>query len=317
MKFIMVGSGAVGGYFGAKLQQDGHEVVFIARGKQLQALQEKGITIRHDGDSMTVHPVTVTDDWAAAGSADYVFLAVKTWHVDELVQQLPMLKGDNTRFLTLQNGVEAPAIVADVVGEESTFGGLVRGFFQMDTPGVIDHVGVQPTIIFGQSNGGPSPEAEALTEALQSIDVYTELSSDITADLWKKFLLVTALSGVGAITRSPIGEIREYEPTLQFLRDTMQEIVNVGLGHGVNLPDDLVTGYMDFVNTFPYEATTSMQRDLMNGYPSELEAQTGAVVRLGRKVNVPTPLNDIIYQSLVLQERRAREIGRASCRERV
>lgn len=306
MKFIMVGSGAVGGYFGAKLQQDGHEVVFIARGKQLQALQENGITIQHDGSSMTVHPVNVTDELAAAGTADYVFLAVKTWQVDEIVRQLPALKEENTRFLTLQNGVEAPQIVAKVLGEEATFGGLVRGFFQMDEPGVIQHVGVQPTIIFGQADGGRSPQAEALHEALQAIGVYTELSSDITADLWKKFLLVTSLSGLGAITRSPIGEIRDYAPTYKMLRDAMQEIVNVGLGHGVALPDGLVQNNMAFIDTFPPEATTSMQRDLMSGYPSELEAQVGAVVRLGRKVNVPTPLNDIIYQSLILQERRAR-----------
>lgn len=305
MKFIMVGSGAVGSYFGAKLQQLGHEVVFIARGKQLQALRETGLTLQHDGEHITL-TVNATDDLSAAGAADYVFIAVKTWHVAEIVPQLIHFSDSHTRFLTLQNGVEAAPMVAEVVGEERTFAGLVRGFFQLDAPGLVNHVGVQPTIIFGTLDGERTPQADTLYNILAQTGIHAELSSDIEAALWEKFLLVTALSGVGAVTRSTVGEIRDYEPTHAMLQETMLEILRVGQGRGVNLSDDIPQKLMQFVSTFPYEATTSMQRDIMNGDPSELEAQTGAVVRLGREVAIPTPLNQMIYNSLILQERRAR-----------
>ncbi|MCA9914367.1 MAG: 2-dehydropantoate 2-reductase [Anaerolineae bacterium] len=305
MKFIMVGSGAVGSYFGAKLQQLGHEVVFIARGKQLQALRKNGLTLQHDSESITL-TVTATDDLSAAGSADYVFITVKTWHVPEIIPQLTHFSDSHTRFLTLQNGVESAPMVADAVGEERTFAGLVRGFFQLDAPGLVNHVGVQPTIIFGTLDGERTPQAVTLFDILAQTGIHAELSDDIEAALWEKFLLVTALSGVGAVTRASIGEIRDYEPTYEMLKETMLEILHLGQGRGVNLNDGIPEKLMQFVSTFPYEATTSMQRDIMNGLPSELEAQTGAVVRLGREIAIPTPLNQMIYNSLILQERRAR-----------
>ncbi|HEX2907956.1 MAG TPA: ketopantoate reductase C-terminal domain-containing protein, partial [Phototrophicaceae bacterium] len=137
---------------------------------------------------------------------------------------------------------------------------------------------------------------------------YSELSANIEKALWEKFLLVTSLSGVGTVTRSTIGEIRAYEPTCQMLRQVMEEMVALARGRGLTLAPDVVERTMQFVGTFPNEATTSMQRDLMNGLPSELEAQTGAVVRLGRAVGVSTPVNQFIYDSLILQERRARAV---------
>jgi 2-dehydropantoate 2-reductase len=308
MKFVMVGSGAIGSYFGAKLQQAGHEVVFVARGEMLRALCETGITIRHEDEEFRIPSVTATDDITTIGSADYVLIAVKAWQVEDLAQKLPSLKGDRTRFLTLQNGVEAAHIVAKYVGEEHTLGGLVRGFFQLEAPGKARHIGVQPAIIFGQMDGSRTPEAEQLLHCLTTAGIYAELSDDIEAALWGKFLLVTSLSGVGALTRSTIGEIREFEPTRQMLQAVMVEIVNVARGRGIKLPDDIVERTLEFVGTFPHEAKTSMQRDVMNGLPSELEAQTGAVVRLGREASVATPINQYIYDSLILQEMRARAL---------
>jgi 2-dehydropantoate 2-reductase len=258
-----------------------------------------------------VLPITATDDWSALPAPDVVLIAVKTWQVEAVARQLPAVIGAQTRCLTLQNGVEAPGIVADQVGAARTLGGLVRGFFQLDAPGVVHHASVQPTIIFGQLEGSRSPEALALFDCLTAAGIYAECSDDIEAALWAKFLLVTALSGVGAVTREPIGAIRACDLTWGLLRDVMAEIAGVAHACGVDLSDGAVERTVAFVETFPPGATTSMQRDLMAGLPSELDAQTGAVVRLGREVGVAVPLNATIYASLVLQEQRAREAARA------
>jgi len=310
MKFVMIGSGAVGSYFGAKLQLAGHEVVFVARGAQLRALAESGLTLCFEEEETRLFPVTATDDLATIDRADYVLIGVKSWQVDEVAPALNRLKGPHTRFLTLQNGVEAASAVAQAVGSTQTLGGLVRGFFQIEAPGRVRHMGVQPTIIFGQVDGGPTQPAQDLLGHLLAAGLHAELSDDIEAALWEKFLLVTSLSGLGAVTRSTIGEMRTYGPTRQLLAEVMTEIVAVAQGRGVHLSGDAAARTLAFVDTFPPDATTSMQRDVMASLPSELEAQTGAVVRLGRAARVATPINGYIYDSLILQELRARSVGR-------
>ena len=308
MRFVMIGSGAVGGYFGAALQQAGHEVIFVARGAVLRALRERGLTIRReaDGTETLLTPVQVTDDIGGIGPADAVLISVKTWQVDAIARQLPALAGPETRFLTLQNGVEAPDVVAAAVGPGRTLGGLVRGFFELDAPGVVRHVAVRPTIIFGPTDGPAGAPEQRLLAALTEAGIYAELAGDIQAALWQKFMMVTALGSVGAVTRTSIGVFRAYPPTLAMLHDVMLEIAQVARARGVALPDTTVEQTMQFVTTFPLETTTSMQRDIIGGRPSELEAQTGAVVRLGAQAGVATPVSALIYHSLALQEHRAR-----------
>lgn len=307
MRIVVIGSGAVGGYFGAQLQQAGHDVTFVARGATLQALRQNGFAIRHDGGETRVQPVAVTDDLTTLQPADAVFICVKAWQVDSLAPQLTTLRHTHTRFLTLQNGVEAPHTVAAQIGSAQTLGGLVRGFFELEAQGVIRHVGVQPSIIFGQIDGTRTPQADTLLLALHEAGVNAQIPDNIERALWEKFLLVTSLSGVGAVTRAGIGALRGYPPTRDMLRAVMEEIVAVAQARGVDLAGDAVERTLAFVDTFPPESTTSMQRDIMNGLPSELEAQTGAVVRLGREAGIPTPLNQTLYHCLTLQEQAARQ----------
>ena len=307
MKFVMVGSGAVGSYFGALLQKSGQEVTFVARGRQLAALREQGLLVRTPSDELHLTSVSVTDDLASIGQADYVLISVKTWQLDPILPQLAALKGSATRFLTLQNGVEAHDHVAAVVGIKQTLAGLVRGFFEMDAPGIVRHVGAIPAIVYGQIDGKASTEAETLQQLLTQSGVRAEIPADLDVALWEKFIFVSALGGVTTAARSTIGEIRAYPPTWQMLQEVMREIIAVGRARGVKLAgDDMIERWVTFAQTFPNEATTSMYRDVIAGLPSELDAQTGAVVRLGREVSVATPLNQFIYDSLILQEQRAR-----------
>ncbi len=306
MRFAMLGSGAVGSYFGAKLVQARHDVTFIARGEQLRALEQHGLTLRQNDEEIRLTPVTTTEDVSTLGTVDAVLISVKTWQVDAVARQLARQQDQGTRFLTLENGVEAPHIVAQHVGIERTLGGLVRGFFQLDAPGIVRHLGVTPTIIFGQLDGPRSPEAEQLYRCFTDADIYSELTDDIEAALWEKFLLVTSLSGVGADIGLTIGEIRAHEPSRTRLRNVMAEIAAVAEARRIHLPADVVERTLKFVETFPVDATTSMQRDLMNHLPSELEAQTGAVVRLGQEAGIATPINEAIYERLIIRERQAR-----------
>ncbi|MBI1256604.1 MAG: 2-dehydropantoate 2-reductase [Chloroflexi bacterium] len=307
MKFVMVGSGAVGSYFGAMLQLSGQDVTFVARGRQFQALHECGLTVRTPQGEIGLPTLQIAADLAHIGQADYVLISVKTWQLDPILPQLTALRGSATRFLTLQNGIEAHDHVAKVVGVEQTLAGLVRGFFELDAPGIVRHVGAIPAIVYGQIDGKSTTEAETLQRLLIESGVRAEIPADLDVALWEKFVFVSALGGVTTAARSTVGEIRAYPPTWKMLQDVMREIIAVGKARGVNLDgDDMLKRWITFAQTFPNEATTSMYRDIVAGLPSELDAQTGAVVRLGREASVATPINQLIYNSLILQEQRAR-----------
>ncbi|MCB0180085.1 MAG: 2-dehydropantoate 2-reductase [Anaerolineae bacterium] len=306
MRIAIYGTGSLGGYFGAKLALAGNDVHFIARGKQLAAIQSNGITLDGADEQFTLHPVQATDNPAEIGPVDAVLVGVKTWQVEDVAARLGPLLEPHTRVLTLQNGVEAPGYIAQQIGPQRVLGGVCRGFFFLEAPGKIRHVGVQPSIIFGQIDNTQTPETKNVLAALQGAGIHSSIAPDIQVALWEKFLMVTALSGVGAVTRSPIGPIRDHPPTRRMLTDAMAEIFAVAMGHQVKLKPDFLESCLTFIETFPPEATTSMQRDWQDGYPSELDAQTGAVVRLGQAAGVETPLNEFIYNSLILNERKAR-----------
>lgn len=306
MRLVIYGAGALGSYFGAKLCQQGHNVVFIARGRQLEALRTRGISVVSADEQFDLPSVQVTDDPAGVGKADYVLLAVKTWHIETVLPHLPGMVGADTRVLTLQNGVETPQIIGSVIGIAHVLAGVVRGFFAADAPGTVRHLGVRPSILFGQITHQKTAHASRLLECLLSAGIHAEIPENIDTALWEKFMLVCAVSGVGAVTRVPIGAIREFPQTWQMLEGCMHEIARVAQAYDIPLSDDVVQRTMRFVDTFPFDATSSMQRDIMQGLPSELEAQTGAVVRLAAAQGIAVPIHEFIYASLVLQEQQAR-----------
>ncbi len=189
MKFVMVGSGAVGCYFGARLllAGQGHEVVFVARGERLRALQEQGITLVHGDDVTRLPQVVAVEALSEVGAVDYVFLGVKTWQVADAALTFAALTDAHTRFLTLQNGVEAPHEVAQVVGAERTLGGIVRGFFQMDGLTTVRHVGVPPTIIYGQIDGSTSAPTDRLLPLLTAAGLNAEQSTILKLPCGRSF----------------------------------------------------------------------------------------------------------------------------------
>lgn len=309
MRIAIYGTGGVGGYFGGRLAQVGEEVAFIARGEHLRALQRDGLRVESIAGDFHIDPVQATDNPADIGPVDVVLVAVKTWQLPEVAEAMGPLVGPETIIVPLLNGVEAPGILAAVHGEEHVAGGLCSLITSIGGPGLIRHEGAPPRIAFGRLDGRPAARLEALLGALSRAQgVTAEIAEDVEAAMWRKFLMITTFSGVGAVTRAPVGVMRSLPETRALLQESLREIYDVALARNVALTPEAMEWAMGFMDALPPTATASMQRDILEGRPSELEAQNGAVVRLGAEAGVETPLNRFIYYSLLPQERKARGI---------
>ncbi len=307
MKFAVIGSGGVGAYFGGRLAQAGHDVAFVARGAHLAAIRERGLKVFSIEGDFEVPRAWATDDPSTIGKVDVALLAVKTWQVAEAAAALTPLLGAGSAVLTLQNGVEAPDEVARVCGRERVLAGVCRIMSYVAEPGIIRHAGVAPRVEFGEWAGGTSARAEALRAALDGcVGVSAAVSKDIAAALWEKFLFIAPFSAVGAAAGKPVGAWRQVKETRALLAAAMHEVVDLARARGVNLAHEAVDKTLSFTDKLPADATASMQRDLLEGRPSELEAQTGAIVRLGREAGVPTPTNAFLYAVLLPAERLSR-----------
>jgi 2-dehydropantoate 2-reductase len=307
MRVIVFGAGSVGAYFGGRLAQIGEEVTFIARGAHLEAMKANGLRVDSIKGDFHLSPVRATDDPAQAGEADVVLVAVKSWQVPETAQALRPVVGAHTCVVPLQNGVEAPDQLAAELGKEHVLGGLCRISAMITAPGYIRHVGIEPFIAFGELDNRPSERVERLRQAFERAGVTVTVPEDIQAAMWEKFLFIASVSGVGGVTRAPIGIFRSIPEGRKLLEGALSEICEVAQSRQINLPAYSVTKTLGLIDSLPPTTTASMQRDILEGRPSELESQNGAVVRMGREGHVPTPVNEIIYASLLPQELRARE----------
>ena len=307
MRIAIFGTGGVGGYFGGRLAQTGTDVVFIARGEHLHAIRQHGLKIDSIKGGFVAHPIQATDDTGERDPVDVVLVGVKAWQVSEAAQAMRPMVGPETFVVPLLNGVEAPAQLAEIPGAEHVVGGLCGCISFIAGPGHIRHVGADPFIHFGELDNRHSERVESLRQAFaQATGVTVEIPSDIQAAMWRKFLMIASWSGIGSITRAPLGTFLGLPQTRQMLQEVMQEVFSVAHALDIALPEDVVGKTLAFMDSLPPSGTASMQRDIMAGRPSELEAQNGAVVRLGRTVGVATPQNTFIYNSLLLLELKAR-----------
>lgn len=310
MRIAVFGAGGVGGYFGGRLAQAGEEVIFIARGEHLMAIQQKGLQVESSKGSFVIYPAQATSDPSQVGVVDVVLVGVKAWQVPQVAAAMRPLIGETTIVVPLQNGVEAPAQLAAVLGSEHVLGGLCRISALIEAPGRIRHAGVEPYIAFGRPDGRPSQAAEQLRQAFVRAGVWVEIPSDIQVAMWEKFLFIAPISGVGSVARLPIGAVRSLPGSRWLLQASMQEVYTLARARGVALTEDSLPRTMALVDGLPDHAIPSMQRDILDGKPSELEYQNGAVVRMTRERGAPpeerVPVNTFIYYSLLPQELHAR-----------
>jgi 2-dehydropantoate 2-reductase len=308
MRIAVFGVGGAGGRFGAFLARGSQEMAFIARGEHLRAIRESGLVLETPEGELRARPAVATDDPAEAGPVDAVLLGVKSWQVEEAGRALrPLLKAD-TFVVPLQNGVEAADQLVAILGRERVLGGMCRTLSFLVAPGRVRSVGAVHTVDFGELDDArpPSERSARLLRAFEIAGIQASIPPDIRVALWQKFLMVVSIGGVGAVEQRPIGALRSDPETRGRIRQAMEEIFAVGRARGVALPDGSVERALEFVDTLAPDGTSSLQRDIAGGRPSELEAWNGAVVRLGREAGVATPAHAAIYERLLPLERRAR-----------
>jgi 2-dehydropantoate 2-reductase len=307
MRIAVFGSGGVGGYFGGRLAQAGEDVVFIARGDHLKAMLKQGLKVDSVNGDFLVKPVQAKEDPAQVGIVDVVLVCVKAWQVPDAAEAIKPMIGPDTVALPLQNGLEAPTQLAAVLGNQHVLGGLCGLSTFIVGPGHIRHAGADPWIRFGELDNRPSERVERLRRAFDRASGLTvEIPPDIQVALWMKFLFITVWSGVGAVTRTPLGVWRSVPETRQMAESALQDIIRVAHARDIALPENAMATIMNMYDSFPPDITSSMQRDIAEGRPSELDAQIGAVVRFGKEVDVVTPLNNFIYATLLPAELQAR-----------
>ena len=298
MRIAIFGTGGVGGYFGGRLAQAGEDVTFIARGEHLRAIKANGLRVDSPSGDFVISPAQATDDVRDVGDVELVILGVKAWQVPEAARAIKPVVGPQTTVVPLQNGVDAvPQLVAEL-GADNVIGGLCRIVSFVVDPGHIRHAGFAPSIIIGEMDNRRSDRIVRIEEMFKHAGLDTTIAANIQVALWTKFLFIASFSGVGAMADAPAGVIRSDPQRRSQILSAMEEIYALAHARGVNLPADSVAKVMAAVDGLPEDATSSMQRDIAAGKPSELDSQNGAVVRMAREAGVDAPTHALIYQTL-------------------
>jgi len=300
MRIAVMGTGGVGGYFGARLALGGCDVQFIARGAQLAALRQHGLRVLSAGGDMHVEHVAVTDDPREVGPVDLVMFGVKLWDTEEAAQLIAPMLGRDTAVVSFQNGVLKDDALRRLLGDRAVIGGVCYIAATIAEPGVIRHAGAMQRLVFGEHDGTASERTSAFLAACQRAGIDAEISADIRRAIWEKFVFLVGLSGTTAATRMPIGAIRAHPQTRALFLDAMREVVAVGRAEGVHLPEDFAENRLAFGDTLPATMTSSMHHDLERGNRLEVEWLSGDVVRRGRVAGIATPVNRVLHDVVVL-----------------
>src|SRR5881628_2187159 len=301
MRVAVLGSGGIGGYYGALLARSGHDVAFIARGAHLEAMQRRGLTVRTSEDESTI-PVTASADTASVGTVDLVLFSVKSYDTATAAQALTPLMARDTAVVTFQNGVDNVEAIASVVGSEAVLAGAVYVALQLVSPGVVLRTGGEGRVVFGEVSGAVTERIQQIAGAFQQGGVPHQVSIDINRVLWEKFLFIAGIGGVTALARSGIGPLLASAESRLLLTTACEEIAAVALGEGVPLPADAVDRVIQQAAALPPQWRSSMARDLADGRRLEVEALSGAVVRRGLKLGIPTPVHPTIAACLSVHQ---------------
>ncbi|HKY29037.1 MAG TPA: 2-dehydropantoate 2-reductase [Pyrinomonadaceae bacterium] len=306
MRVVVFGTGGVGGYFGGRVAQAGEDVTFIARGEHLRAIQNTGLKVDSLNGDFSIYPAKATNNVNEVGEADLVIVGVKAWQVPEAAREMKPLVGSNTLVLPLQNGVDAVPQLASELGAEHVIGGLCRIVCFVVEPGHIRHAGFTPSIVIGELDNRRTERITRIEQLFKRAGLEITIAPDIHVALWMKFLFIASFSGVGAVANTPAGKLRTDPELRAQIVKAMEEIYALGHARGISLPPNAIETAMGAVDALPEDATSSMQRDIAAGKPSELESQNGAVVRMARESGVEVPTHEFIYQSLRPSEESAR-----------
>jgi len=298
MRIAVIGTGGIGGPYGASLAKAGADVTFVARGAHLAALRENGLRVEGDRGETHIRPAQATDDIAGIGTVDFVLSCVKLWDVEQAAEQIRPIVGPHTAVIPLQNGIDAAERMIRILGDEPVMGGMAFVTGTIVAPGVVRQTGTYQQMTFGELDGRVSERGQRLRDLCEAAGFEGVLSSDIMVPVWQKFLLLVPLSGLNALTRLPLGKWREDADLVDLYEAALHETVAVALAEGVRLPPDSVDKTLAMMRSMPSHHTTSMGNDLLRGNRLELPWFAGKVAELGRRHGIPTPVNGFIYAAL-------------------
>ena len=298
MRIAVVGAGGVGGGFGAALAHAGADVTFIARGTHLAAMRSEGLKAQGGRGETHLVPTQATDDPASVGPVDIVLFCVKLWDVESAGAHIRPMVGPDTAVIPLQNGIDAPDRLIPILGRDAVMGGVAQISASIIKPGVINQVGTFMRMIFGELDGRITPRGKALLELCLKAGFDATLSEAINTELWMKFIGLATNAGMTAVTRLPIGRLRDDPDLRPLFVSACEETIAVAHASGIELPKDALAKVLDFIGHAPPAMKASMALDLERGNRLELPWLNGKVVELGRKLGVPTPTHAMLYAVL-------------------
>ncbi len=303
MHFVIVGSGAVGGYFGAKLAQHGKQVTFIARNEHLSAIKERGLAVKSINGDFHLETVTVQKDTAGIENVDVVILAVKSFQLRHAFELISSILNDTTRIVPLLNGVDATNQLIDTgIEKRHIYGGLAKIISKVSQPGVISHTGAEPHITMGLLELSCEKQEferfDQITQCIKSCQISLRTTENISIALWRKFIFVAAWGAIAATENKTIGELRSL-PNRNTLVQVINEYIDIAKANGVDVPENVAQEIMTFIDALPEASKTSMQRDIEQSKPSEVDSLVSYPYHLAKKYNLTTPILLHCHQILV------------------
>ena len=306
MEILVYGAGGVGGYFGGRLANAGFNVSMIARGEHLKQIRKHGLEIESIYGNFKVKPKIATSDVSEVAKPDLIILGIKSWQISSVAEELISIINEDTVILPLQNGADNYEKLVGIFPQKNVLAGLCFIVSFIEKPGKIKHAAYEPKIVFGEVDNVRSDRVLKIRDILDEAGIENSIPENIQLEIWKKFLFICTVSGIGGLTRVPIDKIRESKFLYTMMLDSAREILEVGKAKGVPLTKEHLELVFEIINSQPRGTTASTQRDLMNGKPSELENFNGYIVREGEKLGIETPVNRYIYECLKPMEEEAR-----------
>ena len=299
MKYVVLGTGGVGGFFGSKLALAANDVWFVARGKHLEAMKRSGLRIKSTAGDLAIPPGKMTDRVADAGAADIVLFSVKSYDTEAAAAQLDPILNDSSIVLCLQNGIDNEEKIKRIISRGVVYGGVAYISARITAPGEISETGGFQRIVFGRLDREIDDRTRDLREVFVHAGITCDLSDAIVKDIWGKFVFISSMGSFTALSRLTQGEILDSPQTLSLVFDAMREVQEVAWKLGVRLEPLDEAAMTKSLKRFDDTTRSSMYYDLMNEKPLEIEALNGTVIRLGQQVGVPTPIHRMIYTSLL------------------
>jgi len=307
MKILVYGAGGVGGYFGARLAESGNKVSFIARGEHLRAIKKSGLQLESINGNITVNPELVTRDINEVETPDLILLGVKSWQLPEVASELKKIISRDTIVLPLQNGADNYEKLTEILPKNNVLAGLCFIVSYIEKPGKIKHASFEPRIVFGEADNSRSERISMVSTLFLEAKIDFLNPENIQLEIWKKFLFICTISGIGGLTRVSIDKIRNSAYLLDLMKQTSGEIRSVANAKGIPLNDEHIEKAFQIIENQPQGTTASTQRDIMEGKPSEIENFNGYIVTAGERLEIKTPVNKMIYECLKPMEEQARK----------